>query len=140
MSREHLAEAAAKRSSDALQRTLDALQRMRRTGMPVSFVAVAREAGVSTDFLYSRPALRSRIEALRTQRPTPNAPAPSPGNDPDAGDAPMTALAGRMKRTKEHYEAEIQRLNAALAVAHGENLALRRRLAASGHHVDPSEQ
>jgi hypothetical protein len=133
MGREHLAEAAAKRSNDALERTLDALQRMRRTGAPVSFVAVAREAGVSTDFLYSRGELRARIEALRTQRPRPAvAAASSTGSDLDAAAAPMTALADRMKRTKEHYEAEIQRLNDALAAAHGENLALRRRLADAG--------
>jgi hypothetical protein len=47
-------------------RAAQALQTMSRNGKVINFVAVARKAGVSTDFLYRHPLLRARVIALRT--------------------------------------------------------------------------
>lgn len=62
---EHLLRAAKARHEDTLKRATTALREMSQAGEPITFVAVARRAGISTDFLYSTPALRARIIELR---------------------------------------------------------------------------
>ncbi|MFD9007363.1 DUF6262 family protein [Streptomyces sp. NPDC059582] len=47
--------------------TKTALARIVKTGRAVSFTAVAREAGVSADFLYRHSQLRSMIERHRSK-------------------------------------------------------------------------
>ena len=66
---EHLATAAQAKRAVALGRAEVALRDIARTGEPVSFQAVARHAGVSRQWLYKQPQLRSEIERLRTARP-----------------------------------------------------------------------
>lgn len=61
----HLQAAAARRHDDVENRANSALKAMSRAGAPITFVAVARAAGISTDFLYRHPRLRTRIEDLR---------------------------------------------------------------------------
>jgi hypothetical protein len=60
-----LAEAAERRSERAAERTLRAIRRLDKAGEPVSFQSVAREAGVSRQFLYTQRQLRGEIERLR---------------------------------------------------------------------------
>ncbi len=60
-----LAEAADRRSQRALERARRAIRRLDKAGEPVSFQAVAREAGVSRQFLYGHDQLRGEIERLR---------------------------------------------------------------------------
>ena len=60
-----LAQAAEERRQRALDRARKALRRLERAGEPISFQAVAREAGVSRPFLYSQAQLRGEIERLR---------------------------------------------------------------------------
>ncbi|MGO9956372.1 MAG: DUF6262 family protein [Solirubrobacteraceae bacterium] len=60
-----LAQAAECRRERAADRARRAIGRLQRAGEPVSFQSVAREAGVSRQFLYSAGALRSEIERLR---------------------------------------------------------------------------
>lgn len=50
---QHLVHAAKARHDDVMKRATTSLRQMARAGEPVTFVAVARQAGVSTDFLYS---------------------------------------------------------------------------------------
>jgi hypothetical protein len=60
-----LAEAADRRSQRAVERARRAIRRLDQAGEPVSFQSVAREAGVSRQFLYSHDPLRGEIERLR---------------------------------------------------------------------------
>ena len=61
-----LAEAADRRHERALERARKAIRRLDEAGEAVSFQAVAREARVSRQFLYSHDQLRGEIECLRT--------------------------------------------------------------------------
>jgi hypothetical protein len=131
---DHLRQAAARRSTDAEARARNALTAMTRADEPVGFVAVARRASVSTDFLYRHPELRAKIESRRWSRPM-NAAATAP--DVHSG-AAVSALAERLRRTQTEHRAELAELRAALATAHGENLRLRRQLQAAGITPQPA--
>jgi Family of unknown function (DUF6262) len=131
----HLRAAAARRSQDAAERARRALVEMTKARTTISFTAVARHAGISTDFLYHHPELRTKIEALRQAAPRATPPAvPAP----EATGSAVTALAERLRRLQAERHAEVTELKAALAAAHGENLALRRRMEAAGITVQPT--
>ena len=67
----HLIAAARRRAQATRRRAVAALRRMDTSGLPVTFDALAREAGVSRSWLYSQPDLRAEIERLRDRpRPT----------------------------------------------------------------------
>ncbi|MDG5485498.1 DUF6262 family protein [Mycolicibacterium gadium] len=125
---EHLRNAARKRHESATERAHDALSALAARGAPINFVRVAREAGVSTDFLYRQPQLRRRIEQLRTSSFIRNQPETSV-EDLSSTSAAVRALSAQIKELRRSHRAEVTRLKQALAVAQGENLALRRRLA-----------
>ena len=77
---EHLREAAAQRRLKAESQAIQALAAMSRHGETVNFVAVARKAAVSTDFLYRHPTLRAQVVDLRRATsgiPSSNPPAPA---------------------------------------------------------------
>ena len=65
MSPEPLRNAARRRSADAVARARAAIDELARSGDQVSFQAVARRAGVSRQWLYTRPEVRAEIEQLR---------------------------------------------------------------------------
>lgn len=71
MSPEPLQNAAHRRSSDAIARDQAALAELARRGEQVTFQAIAREAGVSRQWLYTHPELRSEIERARATRVAP---------------------------------------------------------------------
>ncbi|KAM3114046.1 DUF6262 family protein [Phormidesmis sp. 146-33] len=50
------------------QKTVDALSKLIQQGKPISMAAVAREAGVSTVYLYQHPDLRQQIQTLQAQQ------------------------------------------------------------------------
>ena len=80
----HYVVAAARRRAAAThKRAVSTLRRMDKAGQPITFDAVAREAGVSRSWLYNQPDLRTEVERLRARRhpPTPHAPVPT-GNAP----------------------------------------------------------
>ncbi|MER7230877.1 DUF6262 family protein [Streptomyces olivaceus] len=125
---EHLRRATRARTEEAEKRAHAALAELVKTGKSVSFTAVARQAGVSTDFLYRSPELRTRIERHRAKNgPVPAAPA-DPPVDPSTS-AAVRALSARLTRQQEAHREDVARLRQALEAAHGENLDLRRRLA-----------
>lgn len=68
MAPEHsqLAQAAQRKSASAITRANGALRAMNDTGVPITFQGVAHHAGVSRQWLYKNPQLRSEIEKLRT--------------------------------------------------------------------------
>jgi hypothetical protein len=61
-----LAEAAERRSERTRERVRKAIRRLDDAGESVSFQSVAREAGVSRQFLYTVDALRGEIERLHS--------------------------------------------------------------------------
>jgi hypothetical protein len=63
-----LIDSASRRTENAVARARDAIRRLERSGQPISFQLVARQAGVSRQFLYTRAELRDDIERLRALR------------------------------------------------------------------------
>jgi len=63
----YLAQAAAGRRQSALTRASDAIQRLDRSGQPITFSAVAATAGVSRTWLYRNPGIRDLITRLRSE-------------------------------------------------------------------------
>jgi hypothetical protein len=125
---EHLRQAAARRRLEAEARTTRALAAMSRGGEAVTFVAVARKAAVSTDFLYRHPTLRAQVVDLR--RATSGRPSPdraTPQATPDTSSA-VRSLAAQLKELRARHRDEVAHFQKALAAAHGESLLLRRHL------------
>jgi len=60
-----LTQTAERRRERAAERARKAIRRLDKAGEPVSFQSVAREAGVSRQFLYGQGQLRGEIERLR---------------------------------------------------------------------------
>jgi hypothetical protein len=126
---QHLRDAAHRRHEQSLQRATEALTALSAAGAPITFASVARKAGISTDFLYRQPTLRSKIHQMRSQPHAPNT-APTPADQTAARQsAPVRALSAQLKELRRSYHADTAALRQALAVAQGENLALRRKLA-----------
>lgn len=121
---EQLAAAARAKSQAKTLAAEQAIRTLTKQGLPVTFQAVGREAGVSHSFLYSSPKLRERIEHLRRQ----NRPAPQPAPPRTDADNIVLALTDEISRLKKQAREETRTLRDALAQAHGENLELRRRL------------
>jgi hypothetical protein len=124
----NLQKAAAARTAAAASRAEKALDRMLRTGQPVTFRGLAAAAPVSLHFLYRNPAIRERIEQLRSQPPAPAGPPCSTGTHPDQPGNVITALTGELTQLKRRHREQVTELQRALQAAHGENLLLRRRL------------
>jgi hypothetical protein len=127
---QHLRDAAQRRHQQATERATAALARLSAGGATISFASVAREADVSTDFLYRQPQLRQRIQQMRTPNVRRIDTASSDNGTPPEASAPVRALSAQLKELRRRHHEEISALQTALAVAQGENLALRRKLAA----------
>ena len=116
----HFVIAAARRRAAAThKRAVSTLRRMDKAGLPITFDAVAREAGVSRSWLYNQPDLRTEVERLRARRypPTPHAPVPhrQRASDPSL----LQRLQAATERIK-HLEGENRQLREALAHALGQ--------------------
>jgi hypothetical protein len=127
---QHLREAAQRRHQEATDRATTALDRLSAAGKAITFTSVAREADVSTDFLYRQPQLRQRIQQMRTPNNRHANGVAADDSAPVAASAPVRALSAQLKELRRRQRDEVATLRHALAVAQGENLALRRRLAA----------
>lgn len=122
---QHLLAAAQRRAKATHRRAVAALRRMDTTGTPITFDAVAREAGVSRSWLYNQPDLRVEIERQRARE----RPATGSAVIPDRQRATDPSLRRRLELATEriqHLDADNQRLRAALAEALGERRALDR--------------
>lgn len=111
-----LTAAAAARRSDAESRARRALIKLGNANTPITFVAVARTASVSTSFLYQHRELRGTIEKHRTLVPARRRP------DREAASAASlrTKLEVALARNRELAEE--------LAVLRAENQTLRSRV------------
>lgn len=127
---QHLREAAQRRHQQATERATAALARLSAGGAAVSFASVAREADVSTDFLYRQPQLRRRIQQMRTTNNRQANAIVADNSAPSAASAPVRALSAQLKELRRRHRDEVAELKNAQAVAQGENLALRRKLTA----------
>ena len=125
---DHLARAAKSRHDRAQAKADKALRELAERGQPISFASVARQAEVSTDFLYGQPTLRAKISSLRSRPKSPMAPVEM--DDTSSTSSVVRALSTRIKDLTRRHREEVATLQRDLAAAHGENLLLRRRLAA----------
>jgi len=134
----NLHKAAAARTAAAAARAEAALTAMIKAGQPVTFRGLAARAGVSLDFLYRNTAIRARIEHHRTAQPPRQQPGPAalPGQDHPA--SVVRTLTAQLADLRRRHHEETTALRQALEQAHGENLLLRRRLAA-GHNPSPGQ-
>jgi hypothetical protein len=118
-----LADATRKRRETAEQAVHKAIRQARKAQQPVTVAAIARAAGVSTDFIYRHPGLRPQVEALRQAQPAPQA--------PDAASAESTLirrLTQQLADERRKHREDTAGLRAAIETAHGELLTLRRQL------------
>jgi hypothetical protein len=117
----HVIAAARRRSETTRDHAIAALRRLDTTGTPVTFDAVAREAGVSRAWLYAQPDIRSEIERLRQNR-APGAPRAVPDRQ-RASDASMRQRLETAIARIHDLESENRHLRNALAAALGEKRA-----------------
>jgi hypothetical protein len=125
---EALATATRRRREQAESAVEKALKEARKTLTPVSITSIAKAAGVSTDFIYRHPVLRPQVEALRRARR--DALPGDAAHTPDAEAATSTLvrrLTQQLATDRRKDREEVAQLQAALAVAHGELLKLRRQ-------------
>jgi Family of unknown function (DUF6262) len=134
----NLHKAAAARTAAAAARAEAALTAMIEAGEPVTFRGLAARAGVSLDFLYRNTAIRTRIEQHRSAQPRQPQPAPAtlPAQYPSA--SVVRTLTAQLADLRRRHHEETTALRQALEQAHGENLLLRRRLAA-GRNPSPGQ-
>jgi small-conductance mechanosensitive channel len=96
----HLIAAARRRTERTRRQALRALRRLDATGTPITFEAVAREAGVSRSWLYTQDDLRAEIGRLRERhRP----PSPTP-RTPDHQRASTASLLRRLEVATERVQ------------------------------------
>ncbi|MDH6222953.1 DUF6262 family protein [Streptomyces pseudovenezuelae] len=119
---EHLHQAAKGRTADADKRARTALAQMVKAGQPVSFTAVAQVAGVSTDFLYRHPDIRSLVERHPAKGGQLSGMRQADTEAPSSTSAAVRALSARLSQQQQAHREEIARLRKALEVAHGDNL------------------
>ncbi len=118
----HLLKAARKRSEQTRNKATRALQRLDRSGEPVTFEAVARAAGVSRSWLYAQPEFRAEIQQRRARRQ----PVPATPLTPQRQQASDASLLRRLESATERIrqlETDNQQLREALAMALGERRA-----------------
>ena len=113
---QHVIAAARRRSQATRRRAAAALRRMDTAGIPITFDALAREAGVSRSWLYSQAELRAEIERLRSKQ-RPRRPVPDRQRATDA--SLLTRLQIATERIRQ-LESDNARLRQALAEALGE--------------------
>jgi hypothetical protein len=109
---------------------------MIREGEQVTFRGLAARAGVSLDFLYRNAGIRARIERHRTARLSRPEPAADAGGE--TASSVVRTLTAQLSDLKRRHREETAVMRQALEQAHGENLLLRRRLAAGGQ-AEPGE-
>ena len=134
----NLQKATAARTVAAAARAEAGLTAMIKAGEPVTFRGLAARAGVSLDFLYRNTAIRARIEHHRAASPPRQQSAPAALVGQDLSASVVRTLTAQLAELRHRHHEETTALRQALEQAHGENLLLRRRLAA-GHDPSPRQ-
>ena len=116
----NLKAAAERRHQAAVTRAEAGLQKLTRSGQQITFRGVARAAGVSLEFLYNHPGLRSRIEHLRALQQTTAAPA-RPVADPgpaSQASSVIRTLTAELTASKASHRAEVEHHLAEARIVH----------------------
>lgn len=114
--------AAARRRRELTRaKAIRALRELDRAGTPVTFEAVAREAGVSRSWLYAQPDIRAEIQRLRQASARPPA-RPVPARQRTSDASLLSRLQTVQARNRE-LATENQRLRQQLAQALGDRRA-----------------
>jgi Family of unknown function (DUF6262) len=115
-------QAAARRKRERAQaRAREALRELDQRGVTITFQAVARHAGVSRQWLYQQPELRTEIERLRDRRAADTEP-----RVPDAHRASAASLRQRLESLRAENRGlrdKVAELKAELALAYGQRRA-----------------
>jgi hypothetical protein len=117
MAAESLTRAATERHRRAVERAERALRDLASEGAAITFQAVARRAGVSRQWLYTQPALRSEIERLR-DRPRAEARGIPARQRPT--EASLRQLLETLRAENQRLREENAALKAELAIAYGQ--------------------
>lgn len=126
---DNLRKAAQAKQAAALERAERGLRDLIKNGQPITFQAVAAAGGVSKDFLYRTPELRSRISQLRDQQDS-QAPRPAAAttqNGHQSISSIVRTLTTKLTAERAQHRRELSELQNALAAAHGELLSLKRQ-------------
>lgn len=124
---ELLRAAAARKSAAAHERAEAGIRALLKNRQAITFEGVAAAGGVSKDYLYRTADLRTRIEDLRARtarRLSATQTEPSPAS---SASSIVRTLSTKLTEERSHHRREITELKQALATAHGEILALKRR-------------
>lgn len=110
---------AAHRKASTFARSDAAIDALNLAGQAVNFQTVAKEAQVTTAYLYKHSALRSRIEALRTQQADHTVRRRQTRSGQSKTDAAKNLLLLAKERRIRELEEEVRRLKRELQVALG---------------------
>lgn len=117
-----LTEAAEARTAEATARARRAITKLNHTGQPITFVSIARTAGVSTSFLYQHTDLRRDISEHRRRA---TGELHTPNTDAATVESLRTKLQVALQRNRDLAEE--------VAVQRTENEALRSRVLDLNH-------
>jgi hypothetical protein len=113
--------AAARRRRELTRaKAIRALRELGQAATPVTFEAVARQAGVSRSWLYAQPDIRTEIQRLRDATTTP---APAVPARQRASDASLRSRLATVQARNRELASENQRLRQQLAYALGDRRA-----------------
>lgn len=115
----HLLAASRRRAEDTRLRAVAALRRMDTAGDPITFEALAREAGISRSWLYAQHDLRAEIQRLR-DRHRPHSPTAVPPHRQRASDTSLLHRLQTATDRTQRLEDDNRQLRAALAAALGQ--------------------
>ncbi len=93
-------EARRRAAEQKLQQVRDAIASLRRRKAPVTYPAVARQAGVSRTFLYANPGARALISEAVSKDGRQKAPAPGAGGDQEPRQRQIAIKTRRNVNTK----------------------------------------
>ena len=102
-----LSAASEQKKQDALNATQKAIRKLQQQGKVISFNAVAREAEVSTSYLYKYPELKNKIAKLREEQKR------SGRKIPVASDNSKNRIIGHLKKRIKELEQQITQLRQA---------------------------
>jgi hypothetical protein len=114
----HLRAAARRRQEQTRSKAVRALRELGQSFRPVTFEAVARQAGISRSWLYTQPDIREQIEQLRATARR-NAGPPLPAGQRASTQSLLVRLESATARNKK-LAAENRQLRHQLALALGD--------------------